>query len=131
MEKISVITVVFNDITDIANAVKSINEKNIDSVFNLRVVGPGISDKAYAVQVELPRGVVSANKITHITLATSEKGSAVDSNYITNWGTIIRSKVYPDLYVSGKMKVFYPVQTKGLLGVNENTEAIFEEANIY
>ena len=132
-------TVVFNDGTEIANAVKSINEKNIDSIFNLRVVGPGISDKAYAVQVELPRGVVSANKITHITLATSETGSAVDSNYITNWGTIIRSKVYPDLYISGKMKVFYPtVELKSTevemiksLGGNVNYEVIFEEANVY
>ena len=132
-------TVVFNDGTDIANAVKSINEKSIDSIFTLRIVGPGISDKAYAVQVELPVGVVSANKITHITLATSETGSAVDSNYITNWGTIYRSKDSCDIYVTGKMKVFYPtselksteVEMFKALGGVVNYGAIFEEANIY
>ena len=80
-------TVVFNDSTDIAEAVKSINEDNLYKRFKLKVVGPGISDKAYAIQVELPNGVVCANKITHITLGTSKEGNAVDSNYITNWST--------------------------------------------
>jgi hypothetical protein len=114
-------TVVFNDNTMIAKAVKSINENNIGKKFKLKLVGSGISDKAYAVQVELPKGVVSANKITHITLATCKPndGKAVDSNYITNW-----SKIYDNVYLTGEMKVFEP--TKKLL-----TDINIEEANVY
>ena len=119
-------TVVFNDGTDIAKAVKSINDKNLNKKFNLKVVGPGISDKAYAIQVELPEGVVSANKITHITLGTSETGKAVDSNYITNW-----SKIYDDLFICGTMKVFEPTQTNGLLGTHMVTKVMYDEANVY
>lgn len=115
-------TVVFNDNTMIAKAVKSVNENNIGKKFKLKVVGPGISDKAYAIQVELPKGVVSANKITHITLATCKPngGNAVDSNYITNW-----SKVYEDIYLTGEMKVYEPKNE--LLGLPH----LFDEANIY
>lgn len=113
-------TVVFNDNTSVAYGVKRINKKNIGKKFKLKVVGPGISDKAYAIQVELPKGVVSANKITHITLATNPitEGNAVDSNYITNW-----SKIYDSVYLTGEMKVFEP---NGLL-MNTNVE----EANVY
>lgn len=119
-------TVVFNDGTDIANAVKSINEANLNKKFKLKVVGPGISDKAFAVQVKIPKGVVSANKITHITLATSPEGSAVDSNYITNWSTL-----HEDLFITGTMKVFEPVPVRGLLGIHENMEPCYNEANVY
>ena len=119
-------TVVFNDHTMIASAVKSINEHNIGKKFKLKLVGPGISDKAYAIQVELPKGVVSANKITHITLATCKPngGNAVDSNYITNWST-----VYEDIYLTGEMKVFKP--TTGLLALPENLTISIDEANVY
>jgi hypothetical protein len=83
-----------------------------------------ISDKAYAIQVELPKGVVSANKITHITLATSPSGNAVDSNYITNW-----SKVYDNIYVTGEMRTFKP--TTGVLAIPENPIISIDEANVY
>jgi hypothetical protein len=114
-------TVVFNDDSDVAKAVKSINEHNIGKKFKLKLVGPGISKKAYAVKVELPKGVVSANMITHITLATcpGNDGTAVDSNYITNW-----SKVYDNIYLTGEMKVFEP--SKVLL-----TGERVEEVNVY
>ena len=113
-------TVVFNDHTMIASAVKSINEHNIGKKFKLKLVGPGISDKAYAVQVELPKGVVSANKITHITLATSPSGNAVDSNYITNW-----SNVYDNIYLTGEMKVVVPLTNGALMNIK------VDEANIF
>ena len=115
-------TVVYNDSTFVAEAVKSINEHNIGKKFKLKVVGPGISGKAYAVQVELPLGVVSANKITHKTLETESDGSAVDSNYITNW-----SKIYKPLYVSGTMEVFGPGEVRYGFGDGGG----FEEANVY
>ena len=115
-------TVVFNDGTTIADAVKSINEHNIGKKFKLKLIGPGISEKAYAVQVELIKGIVSANKITHITLATCPwaNGKAVDSNYITNW-----SKVYDNVYLTGEMKVYVPLTNGALM----NTKV--DEANIY
>ena len=115
-------TVVFNDNTKLANDIKLINEHNIGKKFKLKLVGPGISDKAYAVQVELPKGVVSANKITHITLATCKPndGKAVDSNYITNW-----SKIYDNVYLTGEMKVCVPLTNGALMNIK------VDEANIY
>ena len=115
-------TVVFNDNTKLANDIKLINEHNIGKKFKLKLVGPGISDKAYAIQVELPKGVVSANKITHITLATCKPngGNAVDSNYITNW-----SKIYDNVYLTGEMKVYVPLTNGALM----NTKV--DEANVY
>lgn len=119
-------TVVFNDGTDIANAVKSINETNIGKVFKLNVVSVGVSDKAFAIHVELPLGVVCANKIAHVTLAVSDNGSAVDSNYITNW-----SDIYTPFEITGTMDPVYPSPLKGLLGDFENGMIMSDEANIY
>jgi len=118
-------TVVYNDSTNMAYAVRDINQHNLNKKFKLKIIGPGISDKAYALQVELPKGVVAANKITHITLATcpATNGNAVDSNYITNW-----SKIYDNIYVTGEMKIFKP--TPGLLNSSEYTKIIVDEANI-
>lgn len=119
-------TVVFNDGTDIANAVKSINETNIGKVFKLNVVSVGVSDKAFAIHVELPLGVVCANKIAHVTLAVSDNGSAVDSNYITNW-----LDIYTPFEITGIMDPVYPSPLKGLLGDFENGMIMSDEANIY
>ena len=115
-------TVVFNDNTKLAYDIKLINDHNIGKKFKLKLVGPGISEKAYAVQVELPKGVVSANKITHITLATCKPngGKAVDSNYITNW-----SKIYDNVYLTGEMKVCVPLTNGALMNIN------VDEANVY
>lgn len=119
-------TVVFNDGTDIASAIKSINETNIGKVFKFKVVSVGISDKAFSVHVELPLGVVCANKIAHVTLAVSENGNAVDSNYITNW-----SNICTPFEITGIMDPVYPSPLKGLLGDFENSMIISDEANIY
>lgn len=115
-------TVVFNDGTKLANDIKLINDHNIGKKFKLKLVGPGISEKAYAVQVELPKGVVSANKITHITMGVApiEGANPVDSNYITNW-----SKVYDDVYLTGEMKVCVPLTNGALMSIH------VDEANVY
>ena len=113
-------TVVYNDNTMLAQDIKLANINNIGKKFKLKIVGPGISDKAFALKVKIPEGVICANKITHITLGVNPKdgASAVDSNYITNW-----SKLYKDIYVTGTMKVY---KSNGLLMCNK-----IEEANIY
>jgi hypothetical protein len=119
-------TVVYNDDTYIAKSIKNYNEHNIGKKFKLKVISVGMSDKAFAIHVELPKGIVCANKIAHITLATSieAEGSAVDSNYITNW-----SKIYDNVYVTGEMKVFEPTNEK-LLYSDKNKQIIIEEANV-
>jgi hypothetical protein len=81
-------TVVFNDGSQFAEDVKSVNEKHFHKRLTLKVIAVGISEKAMALKVELPGGVVCANKIPHITLGTSLEGKPVDSNDITNWHNI-------------------------------------------
>ena len=81
-------TVVFNDGSQFAESVRSVNEKYFCKQLTLKVIAVGISEKAMAVKVELPQGVVCANKIPHITLGVSPDGKPVDSNNITNWNTI-------------------------------------------
>ena len=93
-------TIVFNDGTTKATEVKSIVDKMINREVRLKVVSSGISDKAYAVHVELPAGIPCANKISHITLATSPTGKAVDSNYIENL-----IDIYEDIYLKGKIQI--------------------------
>ena len=50
----------------------------------LKVIGIGKSDKAFAVKVG---GYPSANKIPHITIAINKNNGAkaIDSNYIIDW----------------------------------------------
>jgi len=55
---------------------------NLGDKIKLNINSLGKSEKAMAVQVS---GVKSSNKITHITLAISPEGRAVDSNFISNW----------------------------------------------
>lgn len=93
-------TIVFNDGTSKAAEVKSIVDKMVNREVRLKVVSSGISDKAYAVHVELPAGIPCANKISHITLATSPTGKPVDSNYIEDW-----IDIYEDIYVTGKIQI--------------------------
>lgn len=95
-------TVIFNDGSDYAKDVKSIANKLEGTKVKLQVVSQGISDKAYAVHVKVPAGIPCGNKISHITLATSPIGKAVDSNYIENWIDITNKC----LYVTGTLKTF-------------------------
>jgi hypothetical protein len=59
-----------------------------------------LSDKALAVKVKLPPGVVCANPVPHITLCVSPDGRPVDSNDIQNWHEI------ESLDLWGTLKVF-------------------------
>ena len=93
-------TIVFNDGSDKAAKIKSIVDKIINREVRLKVVSSGISDKAYAVHVELPAGIPCANKISHITLATSPEGKPVDSNYIEDW-----IDIHEEIYVTGKIQI--------------------------
>lgn len=95
-------TVVFNDGSEFAEAVRSANIRNMDKQFSLEVVAVGISEKAMAIKVNLPKGIVCANKIPHITLGVSLEGKPVDSNAITIWNTIIEP-----FRLRGEMKTYW------------------------
>lgn len=56
-------------------------EEEIQIVIN----GIGISDRAMAFKVALPRNVHSINKNPHITICTFNGGKPVESNNITKW----------------------------------------------
>lgn len=94
-------TVVFNDGSKFAEIVKSANVRNMNKQFSLEVVAVGISEKAMAVKVNLPIGIVCANKIPHITLGVSLEGKPVDSNAITIWNTI------EPFCIKGEMKTYW------------------------
>ena len=51
----------------------------------IKIEGIGISDKAMAFKVVLPRNVHSTNKNPHITICTFNGGKPVESNNITKW----------------------------------------------
>lgn len=51
----------------------------------IKIKGIGISDKAMAFKVTLPRNVYSINKTPHITICTFNSGKPVESNNITKW----------------------------------------------
>ena len=94
-------TVIYNDGTTYVKHVKSIIDKMIGKKFKLKIVAQGISDRAYAVKVQVPVGLPTAQHMTHITLAVSPAGKPVDSNYIDNWNDI-----YGNMYVTGVLKHF-------------------------
>jgi hypothetical protein len=93
-------TVVFNDASELAKAVKDFSEPNLEHDIPLTVIGVGISEKAMAVKVRLPLGVICANKIAHVTLSVSPNGTPYDSNDIEIW-----HEVEP-LELWGTMKVY-------------------------
>ena len=95
-------TLIYNDGSEYAEYVKDICDRIGNKKIKLQVVSQGISDKAYAVHVKVPAGIPCGNKISHITLATSPTGKAVDSNYIENWIDITDK----NLYVTAKIGTF-------------------------
>lgn len=95
-------TVIYNDGSQVAQDIKSICDTLGGKKVKLQVVSQGISDKAYAVHVKVPVGIPCGNKISHITLATSPTGKAVDSNYIENWIDVSDK----NLYVTGTLKTY-------------------------
>lgn len=54
----------------------------------IKIEGIGISDKAMAFKVALPRNVYSINKTPHITICTFNGGKPVESNNITKWSLL-------------------------------------------
>ena len=96
-------TIVFNDGSDYAQTIKNICDQLGEQKIKLQVISQGISEKAYAIHVNIPIGIPCANKISHITLACSSDGNPVDSNYIENWHDI--SKPFA---IKGTLKVFKP-----------------------
>lgn len=95
-------TLIYNDGSEYAEYVKDICDRIGNKKIKLQVVSQGISDKAYAVHVKVPAGIPCGNKISHITLATSPTGKAVDSNYIENWIDITDK----NFYVTAKIGTF-------------------------
>lgn len=51
----------------------------------IKIEGIGISDKAMAFKVVLPRNVYSINKTPHITICTFNGNKPAESNNITKW----------------------------------------------
>lgn len=51
----------------------------------IKIEGIGISDKAMAFKVVLPKNVYSINRTPHITICTFNGGKPVESNNITKW----------------------------------------------
>ena len=62
--------------------------QNLGKTKELKVIGYGFSEKAFAIAVETD--VPSTNKIKHVTCAINldKNGKPVDSNSITNWVNI-------------------------------------------
>lgn len=58
----------------------------------IKIEGIGISDKAMAFKVTLPRNVYSINKTPHITICTFNSGKPVESNNITKWFMLLWQK---------------------------------------
>lgn len=54
----------------------------------IKIEGIGISDKAMAFKVALPKNVYSINKTPHITICTFNGGKPVESNNITKWSLL-------------------------------------------
>ena len=76
-------------------------QANLNKVFNIQAIKYGISDKAFAVEVETT--MPCTNDIKHITIMTNPdtNGKPVDSNYITNWKSMER------IDLTGYVKIFY------------------------
>jgi len=102
-EYIDHMTVAFNNGSYEASVAKDICDKIGEKKIKLKVIGQGLSDKAYALRVEMPAGILCTNHISHITLACSPEGKAVDSNYIENWHNISNP-----FTIKGTLKTYIP-----------------------
>jgi len=72
--------------TNITPKLKHWAERHEGQAYTIQATDYGHSSQAFAVKVK-PGKVPSANKVTHVTLATNNatNGEAVESNYITAW----------------------------------------------
>ena len=72
--------------TNITPKLRHWAERHEGQAYTIQATDYGHSSQAFAVKVK-PGKVPSANKVTHVTLATNNatNGEAVESNYITAW----------------------------------------------
>ena len=94
-------TLSYNDGSEYVKYVKSLLDGMVGKKVKLKVVAQGISESAYAVKVQVPAGLPTSQKITHITLGYNPNASAVYSNYIENW-----NELYDSFYVYGTIRHF-------------------------
>lgn len=76
-------TIAFNNHSEIVQKFYNKYSPRFGEKCKLKVVGIGISDKAIAVKVET--ACKTNNAIPHITVAVSNTGKPIDSNYIQKW----------------------------------------------
>lgn len=65
--------------------IKLLNSKIKDKEIEITIDAVGISNKAMAFRVILPKDVHSINKTPHVTICTFNGGKPVESNNITDW----------------------------------------------
>lgn len=78
-------TIIYNNKSEIAQAWAKATAPRVGEDVLLKATHVGVSDKAIAIRVN---GEMSANAISHITIACSPIGKPVDSNKITKWREI-------------------------------------------
>ena len=80
------VTLCFNDGSELSKIAAEVNKGYVGAERSFDVTGIGISDKAIALRVQLPIGVVCTNRVAHVTIGCKNK--PVDSNAITIWHDI-------------------------------------------
>lgn len=76
-------TIAFNNGSELSKDLYSRYKDYFGTEVKITATHIGISDEAIAVKVYFKGD--TANKITHVTLATPQEGKPVKSNYIENW----------------------------------------------
>jgi hypothetical protein len=86
------VTLVYNDGSELSKVAFKVNCSKIQSLSTITVTGIGISEKAIALRVAYPLGLVCTNRIPHITIAA--KNAPVDSNDIVLWTDVEHFTLY-------------------------------------
>lgn len=76
-------TIAFNNGSELSKQLYNMYKDYFGTEVNITATHVGLSDDAIAVKVVFKGD--TANKITHVTLATPQGGKPVKSNYIENW----------------------------------------------
>lgn len=94
----------------ICNALQKEFDEQKGRLYIIKIVGYGISDKAFALKCEVVRPIPIKNKIPHITVCTFNGGKPFESNNIKNW---YQFKENDYIYITGYMiKVVKDVNLK-------------------
>jgi len=94
-------TICFNDGSDVSETWRTMYEPKIGQQYELMVSNYGVSNDAIAVKVD---GFTTANKTSHITIATPPNGKPVNSNKIANFNEYNCGK----LLLTGTLKIVKP-----------------------